>query len=280
VLFEIKNQWTGDVLYTAEAAAMKDAVEQAIKTRANLTGADLTRANLSEADLTRANLTRANLTGANLTKADLTRANLTGANLTKANLTGANLTKADLTEADLTRANLTGADLTRANLTKADLTRANLTGADLTRANLTKADLTRADLTKADLSCIREDFQLVLDSAPAEVVGLRLAVTEGRIDGSTYTGDCACLIGTIANVRQSDFYELPGLVPNDDRRAERWFLAIHRGDKPESSQIAAITLGWIDEWIADRREPKPIIDRAPVVADAEADDDDPFPSIH
>jgi hypothetical protein len=32
--------------------------------------------------------------------------------------------------------------------------------------------------------------------------------------------------------------------------------------------------------LADRREPKPIIDRTPVVADAEADDDDPFPSIH
>jgi hypothetical protein len=172
----------------------------------------------------------------------------------------------------------TGANLTKADLTEADLAGANLTGANLSEADLTRANLTMADLTEANLSCIREDFQLVLDSAPAEVVGLRLAVTEGRIDGSTYTGDCACLIGTIANVRQSDYYELPGIVPNDDRPAERWFLAIHRGDKPESSQIAAITLGWIDEWTADRREPKPVIDRASVVADASTDDGDRFPS--
>ncbi|MCA3246991.1 MAG: pentapeptide repeat-containing protein, partial [Azospirillum sp.] len=102
--FEIKNRWTGAVIFTAALAAelktrarsvqLGAAVKLALATRANLTGADLTDANLTRADLTRADLTRANLTDA-----DLTRANLTDADLTDANLTRADLTRADLTGA-------------------------------------------------------------------------------------------------------------------------------------------------------------------------------------
>uniref|UniRef100_A0A6M3X800 Pentapeptide repeat-containing protein n=1 Tax=viral metagenome TaxID=1070528 RepID=A0A6M3X800_9ZZZZ len=121
---------THAILYEGiEAEPIREAVERAVRSGANLTRADLTRANLTRADLAWADLTRANLTWANLTRADLTEADLTGADLTGANLTGANLTRADLTWADLTRANLTRADLTWADLTEADLTGANLTGA-------------------------------------------------------------------------------------------------------------------------------------------------------
>ena len=111
--------------------ALRYALEKAIKTKINLTGANLTGANLRRADLSAANLTGANLTGAYLTGANLMGANLTGANLTVANLMGANLMGADLNAADLMNAYLMGADLTGANLTVA-----NLTGADLMGANL------------------------------------------------------------------------------------------------------------------------------------------------
>ena len=40
--------------------------------------------------------------------------------------------------------------------------------------------------------------------------------------------------------------------PDADRPAERWFLAIRPGDTPTSSQIVAITVGWIDAWVAER----------------------------
>ena len=58
--------------------------------------------------------TGANLAGANLTGADLTRANLAGADLAEANLTRANLAEANLTGAYLARAYLAGANLARA----------------------------------------------------------------------------------------------------------------------------------------------------------------------
>ena len=101
-MIEILNRYTRAVLYASETAdSIASAVAEALKSRANLTDADLYRANL-----TGANLIRANLTDADLIRANLTDANLTGANLIRANLTDANLTGADLYGADLYGANL------------------------------------------------------------------------------------------------------------------------------------------------------------------------------
>jgi len=76
---------------------------------------------LQEAVKTRADLSWANLSGADLSWANLSWANLSGANLSGANLSGANLSRADLSGANLSRANLSGANLSRANLSRADL---------------------------------------------------------------------------------------------------------------------------------------------------------------
>jgi len=233
--------------------------------RADLRGADLTRANLTDANLTDANLTDADLRGANLRGANLTRADLRGANLTRADLRGADLTDADLTDADLTRANLTDANLTDANLTDANLTDADLRGANLTRAdlrganltradlrgaNLTRADLRGANLTDANLNVIKHDLWSILLPAQAEIDGLVNALNEGRVDGSTYQGECACLVGTIANVRGVMYDQLVTVKPDAERPAERWFLGIREGDTPENSAIAKLTMEWIEEFLS------------------------------
>ena len=182
--------------------------------------------------------TRAILTGADLTGADLTGAVLTRAVLTRADLIGADLTDADLTGAILTRAVLTGAVLTRADLTRADLTRADLTGAVLTGA---------VDIPSIALRPIRTDFFDVLLRARAEVPALLRALREGRIDGSTYLGACACLAGTISNLRGCSIEDLG--FADSGRPIERWFMAIQSGNTPENHQVAKITEGWIVEFM-------------------------------
>jgi uncharacterized protein YjbI with pentapeptide repeats len=133
MLREIKS-WNGDILFSGEFKDIKEMVEAAIRTRANLTDANLAHANLTGAYLTDAYLTDAYLAHAYLTGANLAHANLTGAYLTDAYLAGANLTDANLTHANLAHANLTGAYLAHANLADANLTDAYLTGANLTDA--------------------------------------------------------------------------------------------------------------------------------------------------
>ena len=60
VKFEIKNRWTGSVLfeYEKENNTLKDTVEKAIEEGANLEGAYLRGANLEGAYLEGANLER------------------------------------------------------------------------------------------------------------------------------------------------------------------------------------------------------------------------------
>ena len=114
--FEVKSQWNGAVLFSIETDSWKLAVEAAIKSGADLSGANLRGADLYGANLRGADLYGANLRGANLYGANLRGANLRGADLRGANLYGADLYGADLRGADLYGANLYGADLYGADL--------------------------------------------------------------------------------------------------------------------------------------------------------------------
>jgi len=111
-MVEIKNRYTGVVIYTHSGDTLSDAY---------LRGADLRGADLSGADLRGADLRDADLSGAYLSGADLRGAYLSGADLRGADLFGAYLRGADLRGADLSGAKLFGADLSGAKLFDAKL---------------------------------------------------------------------------------------------------------------------------------------------------------------
>jgi hypothetical protein len=109
------------------------------------------------------------------------------------------------------------------------------------------------------------DFFDILDHAPAEVAALRQALSDGQVNGSTYTGKCACLVGTIANAHGLTIQGSAGEVIDcgvspirldASRPAEQWFMAIVEGDKPgdetEGGFRAEKAVAWIDEWVALR----------------------------
>ena len=260
----ILHRWTQAVLWAGPAETVKDAIHAAIAadsdlrdsdlSGSNLSGSDLSGSDLSGSNLSGSNLSYSNLRGSNLRGSDLRGSDLRGSNLRGANLTGAYLTYAYLTDANLTDANLTGANLTGANLTGANLTGAYLTDAYLTDANLTGADLTDANLTDANLrdaylTPIRDDFWAVLSGAPQEVPALIAALTDGRVDGSTYQGACACLVGTLANARGCAYTDLAPLVPNSSRPAEIWFMGIATGDTPATNERSRLAVEWATEWL-------------------------------
>ncbi len=86
---KIKRKFTGEVLFEGEFPSVCACVEAAVKSRANLSWADLFGADLFGANLSGAGLSEANLSGAGLSEANLSGANLSGANLSWANLSGA-----------------------------------------------------------------------------------------------------------------------------------------------------------------------------------------------
>ena len=123
---------SAEVLFEHEVTAeqhgnglgMRQTLEAAIKSGADLSGAYLSGADLSCADLSCADLSCADLSGA-----DLSHAYLSGAYLSYANLSGANLSRAKLSGANLSGANLSGAYLRSANLSGVNLSGADLGGA-------------------------------------------------------------------------------------------------------------------------------------------------------
>jgi len=118
--FQIKNRWTGSVIFTAEIDADESAprsiklgmaVHIAVNEKADLSDADLRWATLRGADLRGADLRGATLRGAPLRDADLRDADLRDATLRGADLRGADLLGADLSGASLRGADLRGASL-------------------------------------------------------------------------------------------------------------------------------------------------------------------------
>jgi hypothetical protein len=151
------------------------------------------------------------------------------------------------------RADLRGAVLRGAVLRGADLSDAVLSDADLSGADLSGADLRGADLRGAVLTPIRDDIWAVLSSLPAEVPALIEALKNGRVDGSTYTGECSCLVGTLAAARGADVENLGSLKINASRPAERFFLGIRKGDTPETNQFSKLALEWSEQWLSNMR---------------------------
>ena len=125
---------------------------------------------------------------------------------------------------------------------------------DLSGSNLSGSNLRGSDLSGSNLTPIRDDFWAVLSAAPEEVSGLLAALKEGRVDGSTYNGECACLVGTIANVRGCVYTALaPVLQANSSRPAEVFFLSIRKGDTPETNTFSTIATEWAEDWLMRMR---------------------------
>ena len=128
----------------------------------------------------------------------------------------------------------------------ADLSGADLSGAYLRGADLSGAYLRGADLSGADLRSVKADFFMILAMGHTEVPHLIKALREGRVDGSTYGGECACLVGTLENGGAS------GVPHQSDSPAEQWFWPIRKGTKPgddsEGGFRSAKALEWALEY--------------------------------
>jgi hypothetical protein len=245
VKIEIKSFW-GTVLFESERSTIKEALQDAVLQDADLRGADLQDAVLQGAVLQGAVLQGAVLQGADLRGAVLQDADLRGADLQDAVLQGAVLQGAVLQGADLRGAVLQDADLRGAVLQGADLQDAVLQGADLRDASIKQL----GDYVN---QCSR-DMLFIFEHLKSELPGLRKALVEGRINGTQYEGDCACLIGTLGKLdggtakvcRAIPFYEM-GL----QNYGEQWFYQIRTGDTPKNNEFAAHAVKLIDKVLKE-----------------------------
>lgn len=164
-------------------------------------------------------------------------------------LSSKNLSAAIFNHRTLPTVNFSGANLRYASFFKTEFKNVDFTNADVTGVDFCFENWDNINLRVANLTEIKKDFYKVLSCALPEIEYLRNALVNGKIDGWDYSGECACLIGTIANARSVNFNDMSDLTPDYIRPIEQWFLAIKEGDTPENNQVASITLEWIDEFL-------------------------------
>ena len=136
---------------------------------------------------------------------------------------------------------------------------ADLEGADLRGAYLEGAYLRGMDLYKLPVSYVNQcsrDMLFIFQSLKGELKGLRKALVEGRVDGTQYEGDCACLIGTLGNV-DGGIDKVCEVIPFYDKGlhnlGEQWFFNIHEGDTPKDNQFSKHAVMLIDSILKPKK---------------------------
>jgi len=172
----------------------------------------------------------------------------------KARNEGADLRGADLRGADLRGAYLRGAYLRGADLRGADLRGADLRGAYLRGADLEGADLRGVkNLPEGFINLCSRDLLFVFRALKPELKFLKKKLLAGKVDGTQYSGDCACLIGTLAKKKGNGdgIKKVCKAIPFYDKGlhnpGENWFYNIKQGDTPKNNSFAKHALKLIKQ---------------------------------
>lgn len=135
-----------------------------------------------------------------------------------------------------------------ADLSGADLRVANLSGANLSDANLRGHDEKTLPIQYINL-CSR-DMLFVFQRLKHELPYLREKLIEGKVNGSQYEGECACLIGSLGKGKMDCVRKVVSAIPYYDmgthNYGEQWFLAIKEGDTPKNSFFVKHAVKLID----------------------------------
>lgn len=123
------------------------------------------------------------------------------------------------------------------------------------------------DCDLLDMDLAKRNIYAIYDKNPKEVIGVLKAIDEGRIDGTLYTGKCACLIGTIgqlrglAEKRTYDWDVEPSILNTFNKEiwsidfmspAEQFFIKILEGDTPSTSEYSKFARKWTIEWLEQK----------------------------
>jgi hypothetical protein len=135
-------------------------------------------------------------------------------------------------------------DLRLGDLRLDDLRLGDLRLDDPRWGDLRLGDLRLGDVRLDDLYW--QDYFDVLWRVPDEIAGLIAALKAGKVNGSCYEGACACLCGTIANLKHCNYQKIPGLVPDSSRPIEQLFLGIGVGSTPENNPWCAMAVRWAE----------------------------------
>jgi len=295
IKFEIKNRFTGKVMFTLEGDSWKIAFGAAVEAGQSFVEADLSFKDFSDMaiDCKRAKFYNATFYNAKFYNAKFYNAKFYNAKFDNATFYNAKFYNATFYNATFDNAKFYNATFDNATFYNATFYNAKFYNATFDNATFDNATFYNATFYNATfdnakfynatfdnatfdnakfynatfdeaswksipqeyLNAVRDDMFAVLLAYPGEIAALRAALVDGKINGSVYSGVCACLFGTIAKAQHCEVNELKGIVrPNSNRPIEVFFYSIQVGNTPKNSRHAKCAVEWIDQFIALAKE--------------------------
>ncbi len=121
--------------------------------------------------------------------------------------------------------------------------------------NTIKETLVEANLEKLPVDFINQcsrDILFIFQCLKKELPAFKKKLLAGEIDGSQYSGECACLVGTFAKIEGNDddvdktCAAIPFYEKGTHNMGETFFLNIRKGDTPETNAFSKHVLKLIE----------------------------------
>jgi uncharacterized protein YjbI with pentapeptide repeats len=310
--FEIKNRYSGAVMFSIEGETWKIAFEAAVKSKQSFDEADLSEKDFSGVEIEGGAFARSSFDGSSFDGSSFDGSSFDGSSFVDSSFARSSFARSSFVDSSFARSSFVDSSFARSSFARSSFVdssfarssfvdssfarssfvdssfdgssfdgssfvdssfaRSSFDGSSFVDSSFARSSFVDSSFDGSSFESIpaeyknqvRDDLWAVLSAAPNEVEGLRKALAEGRVNGSTYQGACACLVGTIANVRGCDYRELGILQPNSNRLAELWFISINKGNTPDDNPFSRLALEWVDQWLVNVRaafgpKPEPIV---------------------
>ena len=115
------------------------------------------------------------------------------------------------------------------------------------------------NIPQSYINICSRDMLFIFQALKKELPYLREKIVKGQVDGTQYEGECACLIGTLAN-SDGGVDKVCNTIPYYEKGlhnpAEQWFWQIKIGDTPKNNFFAEHALALIDEVLGKNKSKK------------------------
>ena len=279
--FEVMNRWTGKVAFTATIETTPDmqrrwklrlAVIWALENSVPCNSLVLDGADFSGyvcpigSSFVGSSFVGSRFDGSNFDGSNFARSSFDGSSFVRSSFVGSNFDGSRFVRSRFVVSSFVGSSFVGSSFVRSRLHGSNFDGSRFVRSSFDGSIFVRSRFVGSrfvrsrfvDEDAAKADFMAIMAWSEPEIPALIAALENGRVNGSAYTGECACLVGTIANARGVN---VKNLEKDSSRPAERWFMMISKGDKPgdqsPGAYAAARAVEWANEYLAAAKNPTP-----------------------
>jgi hypothetical protein len=243
--FDVLNRWTGKVQFTAEIETTPD-MARGWKLRLAVAWALANSMPVKSAMLDGADFTDyicpsgSRFDGSSFVDSSFDGSSFVGSSFVGSSFVGSSFVGSSFDDSSFDGSSFVGSSFDGSSFVGSSFVGSSFDGSSFVGSSFVGSSF---DDSSFDGECdAKADFIEVISRARLEIPAMVKALREGRVNGSTYEGECACLVGTLENAGAT------GLPHDSERPIERWFMMISEGDKPGDSSPGGYAIGKALEW--------------------------------